>query len=154
MGPFAKTLRTPEIVGVIESVNDEGGYGPLVTIADGQELALGIQGAVQGADGSRFAPLEFSGNPRVGDLVIAGRQPSLWYTTVVHLNIGTPEKPNECYLLDGSGTENADSFDFDYGLRLTKASDFDPLDANGHDFKAGLCLDVQARVKSVVFAGG
>ncbi len=152
VGPFAATqIRTPEIVGVIDSSDFGADSLWHVLLADGQKLSL----RRSAAEGPGYAPLDGGGTPRVGDLLIAGNEPTPWYTSPAHLtNLSDyAGRHLECYMLDGSGKENTDSFDFDYGLRLAKAPDFDPVGANGHDFSGGACLDAQGRVKSVGYQG-
>lgn len=49
-----------------------------------------------------------------------------WWIALVDMSPGGPQMPADCFGLDAKGADQGDAIVFDFGLRLPKASDFDP----------------------------
>jgi len=58
-------------------------------------------------------------NPDRGDLLFHGTEPEVWYLAIPDYN-----DPN-CYIVEGSATETIEELQFNFGLVLQKADDFD-----------------------------
>jgi hypothetical protein len=107
------TLRTPELVGVVETVEARSGQ-PLVTLADGMTY-----------DPTGATLIVHAGTLEAGSLLLAGTQPTPWY---VHLLETAPG----CYGLTVRGRDDGTTVVTELGLRLTKAQGFSaPHDPSG-----------------------
>jgi hypothetical protein len=99
------TLRTPEIVGVIDAVELRPGP-PLVQLESGDTY-----------DPTGAILIVHSGTLEAGSLLLAGTQPAPWYA---HLDEFMPG----CYGLITRGRDDGTTVVTEIGLRLTKAPGF------------------------------
>ena len=96
------TLRTPEIVGIVETVESRSGP-PLVHLVGGTTY-----------DPTGATPIVHRGSLAAGSLLLAGTQPAPWYAYLDELVPG-------CYGLDTRGRDEGTTVVTEVGLRLTKA---------------------------------
>ena len=125
-----------------------------VKLADGRTLALDDLAQLDGqlSSAGDYAPLPDGAEPRSGDLVLVGSKPSPWYAAAHYNPPGWYIRtPSGCYLLNGWATERADAVEFDDGLRLLKAADFDGRSSFGlgYRFDNGICLDSHGLVTAL-----
>lgn len=107
------TLRTPELVGVVETVDARSGP-PLVRLVDGTTY-----------DPTGATTIVHRGTLAAGSLLLAGTQPTPWYAYLEEFVPG-------CYSLVVRGRDDGTTVVTEDGLRLTKASGFSaPHDPNG-----------------------
>jgi hypothetical protein len=107
------TLRTPELVGVVETVEPRSGP-PIIRLADGTTY--------DPTGGTLIVRL---GTLEAGSLLLAGTQPTRWYA---HLREFAPG----CYALSSRGRDDGTTVVTEVGLRLTKAPGFSaPNDPDG-----------------------
>ena len=107
------TLRTPEIVGIVESVDSRTGP-PLIHLVGGNDY-----------DSTGAVPIVEIGKLEAGSLLLAGAQPASWY---VYLRRYAPG----CYALITRGHDEGTTVVTEDGLRLTKAPMFSaPHDPGG-----------------------
>lgn len=102
----------PMTVGVVEEIEVRSGAGAVAHLRSGEDVEL-----------SAAEPL-LGGSPVVEELLVAGkRNDEGWYFAI-------PAQSRRCpFLIGGTGGawEEQDSFVFGFGLRLQKATDFEPL---------------------------
>lgn len=103
--------RAPDIIGVVVDVTDLPGPLRRFAVEGGEFIDVDLDRADLLAD-SRGAQ-----NP--GTLLLAGEDAGAqWYMSL--------EGDGDCFLMDSYGSDAGDAIDFDNGLRLPKAEDFDP----------------------------
>ena len=108
------TLRTPEIVGVVGSLDPRSGVLPLIRLVGGTSF-----------DPIGATPIVHRGILAAGSLLLAGTQPAPWY---VYLEEYVPG----CYALLSRGRDEGTTVVIEDGLRLTKAPGFSaPRDPDG-----------------------
>lgn len=103
--------RVPDVVGVVVDVEELAGPPRRFTL-----------------EGGAFADLPFPGTDPLpgseggldrGTLLLAGEDSGgRWYMSLT--------RDGDCFLMDSYGSDAGDAIDFDNGLRLPKAEDFDP----------------------------
>ena len=107
------TLRTPELVGVVETVEARSGQ-PFITLVDGTTF-----------DPTGATTIVHRGTLAPGSLLLAGTQPTPWYAYLAEFMPG-------CYALVSRGRDDGATVVTEDGLRLTKASGFSaPHDPDG-----------------------
>ena len=107
------TLRTPELVGVVETV-DARSTPPLIRLVGGTTY-----------DRTGATPIVEHGTLETGSLLLAGTRPSPWYG---YLDESMPG----CYGLPTRGRDDGPTVVTENGLRLTKAPGFSaPRDPDG-----------------------
>lgn len=108
------TLRTPELAGVVETVEPRSGPPPLVRLVGGTTY-----------DPAGATPIVQVGTLAAGSLLLAGTQPTPWYGYLEEFVPG-------CYALVTRGRDDGTTVVTEDGLRLTKAPGFSaPHDPNG-----------------------
>ena len=126
------TLRAPELVGVVESVEARSGP-PLIHLVGGTTY-----------DPTGATPIVEIGTLAAGSLFLAGSQPTPWYAHLLETVPG-------CYGLITRGRDDGTAVVTEVGLRLTKAPDFSSPDhPNGvYDrLNDRFCLGPDGRVTS------
>jgi hypothetical protein len=107
------TLRTPELVGVVETVEARSGP-PLVHLVGGDTY-----------DPTGATLIVHRGSLAAGSLLLAGTQPTPWYAYLEEFAPG-------CYALITRGRDDGATVATEDGLRLTKAPGFSaPHDPSG-----------------------
>jgi hypothetical protein len=107
------TLRTPEIVGIVESVDSRTGP-PLIHLVGGADY-----------DSAGATPIIEIGALAAGSLLLAGTQSTRWYAYIREFAPG-------CYGLITRGRDDGTTVVTEIGLRLTKAPGFSaPDDPDG-----------------------
>jgi hypothetical protein len=149
-----KTYAAPEIVGVV-SASDARPDGVVhVELEGGRALDVLLSSWVRGAPTPPplYQPLDYSRDLEAGNLLLAGNQPTPWYSMAAYYPAGSLLRgPDPCYFLVAKGTERQDAAYLDFGIRLTKAPGYTGVSsAIGASFDGEVCLDVQGRVKYIV----
>jgi len=122
--PIPATLYTPDIAGIVTVVAPGNGRIIMFTLADGTVVTI---------DGAKSTVIKGSGNASIGDLLLTDHT----FTWMSSLRIsGNIDALAGCFELRNSGVDDGDYIKFTNGLRLRKASDFDPGIA--HESKNGL----------------
>lgn len=107
------TQRTPEIVGIVETVEARSGP-PLIHLVGGETY-----------DPSGATPIVQRGTLASGSLLLAGAQPTPWYAYLEEFVPG-------CFALVSGGRDDGPTVVTEDGLRLTKAPAFSaPHDPDG-----------------------
>lgn len=99
------TLRTPEIVGIVEDLDPEA-RPPVVRLVGGDTF-----------DPAGATPIAHVGTLEAGSLLLAGTQPTPWYAYIREFTPG-------CYALFSRGRDEGATVVTEDGLRLTKAPGF------------------------------
>jgi hypothetical protein len=108
------TLRTPEIVGVVDGLEAASGVIPIIRLVGGDTY-----------DPTDANLIVYRGTLASGSLLLAGTQPAPWY---VYLE----EWVQGCYALLSRGRDEGTTVVTEDGLRLTKAPGFSaPHDPGG-----------------------
>jgi hypothetical protein len=107
------TLRTPEVVGIVDAVEPRSGL-PLIRLVGGDTF-----------DPTGAIPIVEEGTLAAGSLLLAGTQPAPWYAYLEEFVPG-------CYALVSRGRDEGTTVVTEDGLRLTKAPGFSaPHDPDG-----------------------
>jgi hypothetical protein len=150
-----RTYFTPEIVGVVASSDYTPDGVDHVILEDGRALEVQDWARQPGSRGSagQYAPLEGPVGVSAGDLLLAGEDPTPWYTTAHGPYTGSCTDPTaSCYALEATGIVRQDSVDLDTGLRLKKASTYSNQADVGHRFRATVYFNRLGEV-TVVMGG-
>jgi hypothetical protein len=141
-----KTYFTAEIVGIVAvSTYDHDAGVTHVQLEDGRLLDLQNPDRTT-IDPGRYQTLrgdEWRPGASEGDLLLAGENPSRWFTTA-----SRPWAPDSvCYRMSWTtGIERKDTLDLESGLRLPIAPDLDAWWRGEGPFETGLCLNDQGQV--------
>jgi len=133
--------RDPEVVGVIAN-SERRDDVTIVTFEDGTTLDLDLSES-EGLDGS-------AGGLEPGTLWISDAA-GAWYITLDATSfapLGSPQ-PRDCFFIGSYGTRDDGQVQFDNGLRLPLAPDFDPgsvMDGRFDHATAGFCVDEAGRL--------
>jgi hypothetical protein len=144
---------TPEIVGVVASSDYTPDGVDHVTLEDGRALEVQdrAQQNSQLSHVGRYAPLPGPVGVYAGDLLLAGEDPTPWYTTSHGPYTGSCTDPTaSCYALEATGIVRQDSVDLDTGLRLKKASTYPNYADVGHRFWATVYFNRLGEVTDVM----
>ena len=107
------TLRPPELVGIVETVESRSGQ-PLIHLVSGDTY-----------DPTGATPIVHRGTLAAGSLLLAGKEPTPWYAYFEEFVPG-------CYALITGGRDDGTTVVTEVGLRLTKAPGFSaPSDPDG-----------------------
>jgi hypothetical protein len=151
-----RTYFTPEIVGVVVSSDHTPDGVDHVILEDGRAFEVQDRAQQNGqlSHVGRYAPLEGPVGASAGGLLLAGEDPTPWYTTAHGPYTGSCTDPTaSCYALEGTGIVRQDSVDLDTGLRLTKASNYVGEDVVGWGFNATVWLNSRGEVADVMGGG-
>ena len=136
-------LRTPSVIGVVEEVTELPDGGETYRLANGQT-----------ADVASHKEILLGGEPIVGELLLLGSDPDggQWVA-----GVSPSPHANEpgCFWLPGTGRDANDSIETTGGLRLPKATDFDPgliRDGQYTSPQGHFCLNGNGEVTGYVFA--
>jgi hypothetical protein len=99
------TLRTPELVGVVDAVEPRSGP-PIIRLVGGTTY-----------DPTGATPIVHRGTLAAGSLLFAGTEPTPWYAYLEEFVPG-------CYALITRGRDDGTTVVTEIGLRLTKAPGF------------------------------
>ena len=133
----------PSVAGVVVEVARLPDGGVTYGLQNGESVEIPSQKRVL-----------LGGEPLVGELLLAGSEPdgSQWVA-------GVSQSPNAndsgCFWLTSNGKDVADQIETTDGIRLRKASDFDPGLAKGGDYSSPrgyFCLNEKGEVSSYVSA--
>ena len=148
-----KVYFTPEIVGVVATAD----YTPdgvfHVRLEDGRTLEVKTDAQQTGKVGEagRYSPLPGRIGISVGELLLAGETPTPWYTAGYGPYTDTTvDRSSWCYGLDATGMNRPDTVDLESGLRLKKATDYEPrADKGGYGFQGRVCLNLRGEVTRI-----
>jgi hypothetical protein len=149
-----KSYYSPETIGVVSSTQLRPDGIVSVKVEDGRSLDV-LESAWRYSEPTPAPldqPLDYSGDLQPGNLLLAGTEPSPWYSVADFYPVGSLLRgPDPCYFLTSDGTERQDTVELDFGIRLMKVSDYATDQAPvGSRFHGSLCLDVQGRLRYIV----
>jgi hypothetical protein len=135
--PTGKAVYVPEAAAIVRSA-------VLTDASEGRDMSVrlssGIEVTVDLNDTTRLRDRA----PDVGDLFFYGqREGERWFLAI-------PGRDPTCYIVEGYATDVGEAIEFDFGLRLPKAADFDPGSVSGGRFAnpAGpqFCVNAEGEV--------